>query len=133
MLVGTDYNNFAPSVSVAWSPDIKAGVLGRLFGSAGQSVIRAGYSVAFVREGLGNVTQAVGGNPGGTLTLNSDVDDGSLPIGTLYRNRAALTPPSFPGTPTYPFFGRITAAYQDISTTNDPGGRPIQFVLRFNF
>jgi hypothetical protein len=30
-------------------------------------------------------------------------------------------------------FGQVTAAYQDISTTNDPGGRPIQFVLRFNF
>ena len=30
-------------------------------------------------------------------------------------------------------FGLITAAYQDISTTNDPGGRPVQFVFRFNF
>jgi hypothetical protein len=29
--------------------------------------------------------------------------------------------------------GRYTAAYQDISTTNDPGGRLIQLVLRFNF
>lgn len=31
------------------------------------------------------------------------------------------------------FFGRYTAAYQDISTTNDPGGRLIQLVLRLNF
>jgi len=30
-------------------------------------------------------------------------------------------------------FSRYTAAYQDISTTNDPGGRLIQLVLRFNF
>jgi hypothetical protein len=30
-------------------------------------------------------------------------------------------------------FGRYTAAYQDISTTNDPGGRLIQIVLRLNF
>jgi hypothetical protein len=30
-------------------------------------------------------------------------------------------------------FGLITAAYQDISTTNDPGGRPVQFVFRLNF
>lgn len=29
--------------------------------------------------------------------------------------------------------GRVNDAYQDISTTNDPGGRPVQFVLRFNF
>jgi hypothetical protein len=30
-------------------------------------------------------------------------------------------------------FGRFTAAYQDISTTNDPGGRLIQLVMRLNF
>ena len=30
-------------------------------------------------------------------------------------------------------FGRMTAAYQDTSTTNDPGGRIGQVVFRFNF
>jgi hypothetical protein len=30
-------------------------------------------------------------------------------------------------------FGQTTSAYQDISTTNDPGGRQVQFVIRFNF
>ncbi len=30
-------------------------------------------------------------------------------------------------------FGRFTNAYQDISTTNDPGGRLVQLVVRFNF
>jgi hypothetical protein len=30
-------------------------------------------------------------------------------------------------------FGRITSAYQDLSTTNDPGGRIGQLVLRLNF
>ncbi len=30
-------------------------------------------------------------------------------------------------------FGRITNAYQDTSTTDDPGGRLIQFVVRINF
>jgi len=37
------------------------------------------------------------------------------------------------GTLSSGFFGRYTAAYQDISTTNDPGGRLIQLVLRLNF
>jgi Carboxypeptidase regulatory-like domain len=101
-LYKTDWNNFAPSASVAWTPDFQNGVLHRLFGNTGQSVIRAGYSVAFVREGLGNITQIVSANPGGTLTLNSDVDAGTLPLGTLLRNRAALTPPAFADTPTYP-------------------------------
>jgi hypothetical protein len=30
-------------------------------------------------------------------------------------------------------FGQTASAYQDISTTNDPGGRQVQFVIRFNF
>lgn len=101
-LYDTDWNNFAPSASVAWTPDFQKGLLHRLFGDTGQSVIRAGYSVAFVREGLGNITQVLSGNPGGTLTLNSDVDADTLPIGTLFRNRAALTPPAFGDTPSYP-------------------------------
>ncbi|MGH9968478.1 MAG: carboxypeptidase regulatory-like domain-containing protein [Pyrinomonadaceae bacterium] len=102
-LYKTDWKNFAPSASIAWSPGFQNGFLHRVFGNSGQSVVRAGYSVAFVREGVGNITQIVSGNPGGTLTLNSDVDAGDLPIGTLFRNRAALTPPTFADTPTYPF------------------------------
>jgi hypothetical protein len=30
-------------------------------------------------------------------------------------------------------FGQVTNAYQDTSTTYDPGGRLIQWVLRINF
>jgi hypothetical protein len=30
-------------------------------------------------------------------------------------------------------FGQITQAYRDTSTTNDPGGRSVQFVGRINF
>jgi Carboxypeptidase regulatory-like domain len=101
-LYDTDWNNFAPSASIAWSPNFQGKFLHRLFGNSGQSVIRAGYSVAFVREGLGNVTQIVSANPGGTLTLTSDVDAGTLPIGTLFRDRPALAPPGFADTPVYP-------------------------------
>jgi Carboxypeptidase regulatory-like domain len=101
-LYKTDWNNFAPSASVAWTPNFQNGLLSRLFGNNGQSVIRGGYSVAFVREGIGNVTQIISANPGGTLTLTSDVDASTLPIGTLFRDRDALTPPTFADTPSYP-------------------------------
>jgi hypothetical protein len=37
------------------------------------------------------------------------------------------------GSTTSAAFSRITAAYQDLSTTNDPGGRVGQLVLRLNF
>ncbi len=29
--------------------------------------------------------------------------------------------------------GRVTTAYRDVSTTNDTGGRMLQFVARINF
>ena len=115
-LYDADWNNFAPSASVAWSPNFQSGLLHRLFGDSGKSVVRGGYSVAFVREGLGNITQVLSGNPGGTLALSSDVDAGNLPFGTLFRNRADLAPPAFNDTPTYP----ITAQPLDTIGGFDP-------------
>jgi hypothetical protein len=53
----------------------------------------------------------------------------AVDVGILTPNVAGLATPNYSGAA----FGRVTAAYQDISTTNDPGGRPIQFVVRFNF
>jgi hypothetical protein len=41
-----DWNNFAPSVSFAWSPD-----LGKFLGSDGKSVIRGGFRVTYDRIG----------------------------------------------------------------------------------
>ncbi len=106
-LFATDYNNFAPTFGFAWNPNFQSGLLGRLFGSGGKSVIRGGYSVAFVREGLANVITTTQANPGGFLTVNRDTADGTLPIGTLFRDRAALATPAFPSTPSFPFEGEL--------------------------
>lgn len=46
-----DWNNFAPSVAVAWSPDFGDNFLGRLIGRHGQSVIRGGYRLTYDRIG----------------------------------------------------------------------------------
>ena len=46
---------------------------------------------------------------------------------------AAAEPASIAGSYTNPLFGQTNQAYQDISTTNDPGGRLVQIVLRLNF
>ena len=45
-----DWNNFAPSISIAWSPNLN-GRLGRLIGRDGRSVIRGGYRKSFDRIG----------------------------------------------------------------------------------
>jgi hypothetical protein len=48
---GQDWNNFAPSVSFAWSPDFGDNFFGRLVGRGGRSVIRGGYRLTYDRIG----------------------------------------------------------------------------------
>lgn len=106
-LYDADYDNFAPSFGVAWSPNYKQNLLKRVFGEGGQTVIRGGYSLAYVREGLSNFITPVTNNPGGIISASLDVDAGNLPAGTLFRNRAALAPPPIPSTPNYPLMADI--------------------------
>jgi hypothetical protein len=40
-----DKNNFQPRVAVAWSPGFKSGLLGTIFGTQHQSVIRGGFAM----------------------------------------------------------------------------------------
>jgi Carboxypeptidase regulatory-like domain len=52
-LAPTRYTNFAPRAGIAWSPDFDGGLLGRLFGGAGKTSIRAGYGLFYTAiEGL---------------------------------------------------------------------------------
>jgi len=114
----TDWNNFGPSVGFAWSPKSQGGFLRRLMGESGQTVIRAGYSIAFVREGSDVMNAVIGGNPGGTLSATRSVALGNLAAGTLFRNTAALGPPAIPGSPTYPLTSTSTPGYSPSDSVN---------------
>jgi len=46
-----DWNNFAPSVAVAWSPDFGDNFFGRLIGRNGKSVVRGGFRMTYDRTG----------------------------------------------------------------------------------
>lgn len=46
-----DWNNWAPSVSFAWSPDFGENVFGRVFGRNGKSVLRGGFRMTYDRIG----------------------------------------------------------------------------------
>jgi hypothetical protein len=46
-----DWNNFAPSVAVAWSPDFGDNWFGNLVGRQGRSVIRGGFRMTYDRIG----------------------------------------------------------------------------------
>lgn len=104
-----DYGNFGPTVGIAWSPNFQNSVLKFLGGNSGQTVLRAGYSRAFNREGVGVFTAVTGGNPGGTITTNRSLTLGNLAAGT-YLRQGPFAPPAFPSEPVYPNTGLITDA-----------------------
>lgn len=88
------YRNFAPSVGFAWTPKFKQSLLAKLAGDTGQTVLRGGYSIAFVREGFNAFSSMFGGNEGvtfatGTSPANNPVEFGT-PGSRLLRNG---TPP----------------------------------------
>jgi hypothetical protein len=46
-----DWNNWAPSVAFAWSPDFGDNAFGRIFGREGKSVVRGGFRMTYDRIG----------------------------------------------------------------------------------
>jgi len=116
----TDWNNFGPSIGFAWSPSFKSGILSKLVGESG-TVLRGGYSIAFVREGTDVMNSIIGANPGGALSATRSIALGNLVAGTLFRNRGDLTPPVTPVSPNYP-----------LSPTSNPAYAPTNSVQAFD-
>ena len=46
-----DWNNWAPSVAFAWSPDFGENTFGKIFGRNGKSVVRGGFRMTYDRIG----------------------------------------------------------------------------------
>ncbi|HXF82297.1 MAG TPA: hypothetical protein VNN19_06050 [bacterium] len=104
-----DWNNLAPSVGVAWTPTAEGGFLRRFLGREGDTVLRAGYVLAYNREGMANFTGIFGANPGILIPVRRSEGDGNLgPLPVLFRDRARLEPPPFPSRPQYPMTDLVT-------------------------
>jgi len=99
-----DLQNYAPTFGIVYSPGFKSGVLGTIFGGSGKSVLRAGWSRAFVREGTALIGSILGANPGGTLSASRSLSIGNLTVGSNLRdpNNPNLTPAPFLASPAYP-------------------------------
>lgn len=72
-LYNNDWNNFAPFIGFAYSPDFKSGPFRWLFGEQGKSSFRAGYSISYLKDGITTFTNALGTgntNPGLIQTAN---------------------------------------------------------------
>ena len=77
----TDLNNIAPSVSIAWRPDVQSGFMRAILGDPNQATLRAGYSEAYDRQGLTIFTGLYGGNRGASISLSRNVNTGLVPAG----------------------------------------------------
>jgi hypothetical protein len=109
-----DKNNFSPNIGVAWRPNVQGGWLRTLLGDPEQATLRAGYSVAYERQGMGVFTGVFGTNPGSTLSLTRDAGTGIVGPGeqwpVLLSQRERLYTASFPEDPTYPIAPRPNRA-----------------------
>ena len=106
----TDWNNFAPSASVAWRPDVQEGFLRTLMGDPDQATVRAGYSVAYERQGLTTFTNLYGGNAGLSVPLVRNASSGLVPPGeswpVLLSQKDRLYSAPFNPDPAYPILVR---------------------------
>lgn len=92
-LYENDWNNFAPFIGIAYSPDFQSGPMNWLFGAEGKSSIRAGYSISYLQDGFTVVSNALGTgttNPGLIQTAANNV-----PTGVLTGAGVSLVTPTF--------------------------------------
>ena len=108
-LQGTGYNPapvWAPSIGLAWSAPAHEGLAGALLGHhAGATVLRGGYSISTVREGMGVYQSIYGSNQG--LTIDDSVNPTSYPQyfgapGSVEFSQATLPSRPVSTTPSYP-------------------------------
>ena len=106
----TDWNNFGPTIGVAWRPNVQDGLLRTLLGDPDTATLRAGYSLGYERQGMGVFTGIYGANPGSTINLTRS---GSGTVENTLTTSAAQWPvllsqpsrlllPTFSPTPVYP-------------------------------
>ena len=103
----TDWNNFAPSVQLAWRPNQQDGFWRSFLGDPEQATVRAGYSVAYERQGMAVWTDTYGANAGSTISLTRNEALGNLvPVGeswpVLLSQTSRLYNQSFASSPAYP-------------------------------
>jgi hypothetical protein len=86
----TQWKNLAPSFGLAWTlPAFENKWLKKAFGESGQSVLRGGYSIAYVREGFNTFHSMWGLNEGPTFTLTTN--------GTTTNTASFVGPNNFRG------------------------------------
>jgi hypothetical protein len=106
----TDWNNFAPSVGVNWTPTARGSFLSKLLGESGDTSISGGFSRAFDRRGMNDFTGVFGSNPGLTLTATRSPGNGNLTVPLNLRDGYLGPPATCPPPPAPKPTGCLLAA-----------------------
>jgi hypothetical protein len=118
------YKDFAPSLGFAWSPSFESGLLGRVFGGASQTVLRGGYSIAYVREGFSPFNSMFGSNEGPTFATGTNPANFPAQFGTagsrLLRDSVSPLFLSLPD-PKFPLTARQGSSINDFAPDIRPG------------
>jgi Carboxypeptidase regulatory-like domain/TonB dependent receptor-like, beta-barrel len=102
-LAPTRYKNFGPRTGVAYAPDFHDGLLGKIFGGAGKSSIRAGYGIFYTSIEDLNLFYEVGDAPFGLYWVSPQPPEFDQPFqtrsdGSSQTQRFPFTFP-IPGSP----------------------------------
>ena len=134
-----DKNNFQPRIAAAWSPNFKTGMLRKIFGSEGASVIRGGFAITNDYFGQQLAVQFDLNNPAGfasafNISANTfNVSDTLAPLFTGFtQNIRSLERIVVPGKLTFPF--TPPAAGEAIETSlDDRNVSPINYSWNLSF
>ena len=97
-----DKNNLAPSIGAAWTVGSDHGLLHKILGSPGDSVLRAGWNIAYQRPGMNDFTQMFGSNPGISIDASRNQTNGNLGTVPLLLRSGDLNAPSINLSRSYP-------------------------------
>ena len=116
-----DWGSISPSFGFAWTPGAQEGLLGRLLGGSGQTVLRGGFGIAFHRNSMGTYNDIFSGNVGGSIGANRTEALGNLILPgesypLLFREKNLLGPPEFANEPEYP----MVVGFQNSIRAIDP-------------
>ena len=119
----TSMKDFAPTIGFAWQPSWGKGFLRHIFGDNGQTVLRGGASIAFVREGFNAFDSMFGSNEGVSVTLGaSPANDPGIwgePGSRLLRNGVLPLRPI--PTPEFPLTAQQGDSINDFEPNLKPG------------
>src|SRR6185295_1953221 len=118
------YLDLGPTFGFAWQPNVQGkGLLGRIFGDAGRTVLRGGYSIAYVREGFNAFTSMFGSNEGPTVAAGTNPTNFPTQFGAPGSRQ--LRDASFPflslQEPKFPLAARQGASINDFNPELRPG------------